>query len=338
MGETGRYPLVYQSIKLTLKYYQRINKLKPGTIIYEALQEQKSLNLSWYKNIDSILQVDNLYHKDHVTAFKFLYGGKNSNYQTNTHNSPKIPSHLTHLKVIQPLPSKKFRIEEILKTMKDYFRIGWENEKSNSIKLSLFYNKIKHSFKKEEYLDLVTNASYRYRTTKLRISAHDLEIEHGRYKNIPREDRICKWCKITLNANVVENEDHVLFSCDLYSNHRRKLINTIRKCRPKIMQCKINHPFETLSFSNLNSQLFTIQSKCKSFILDNCNCITDSETPLEASGSSTSNHNHDKNTLLNASSYILNAISTFIGKCFDKRSAFKKDLLNKTGTSNSIDM
>ena len=38
--------------------------------------------------------------------------------------------------------------------MKDYFKIAWEHEKSNSIKLSLFYNTIKQSFIKEEYLDL----------------------------------------------------------------------------------------------------------------------------------------------------------------------------------------
>ena len=71
--------------------------------------------------------------------------------------------------------------------MKDYFKIAWEHEKSNSIKLSLFYNTIKQSFVKEDFLDLVTNSSLRYGTTRLRISAHDLEIEQGPYKDIPRK-------------------------------------------------------------------------------------------------------------------------------------------------------
>ena len=32
-------------------------------------------------------------------------------------------------------------------------------------------------------------------TTKIKISAHDLEIETGRYKNIART---CKWCQLSL--------------------------------------------------------------------------------------------------------------------------------------------
>jgi hypothetical protein len=32
--------------------------------------------------------------------------------------------------------------------------------------------------------------------TKFRISDHKLEIEIGRYKKVPREQRICKACKV----------------------------------------------------------------------------------------------------------------------------------------------
>ena len=38
-GESGRYPLLYQSIKLTLKYYQRIDNIKTASIVKAALQE-----------------------------------------------------------------------------------------------------------------------------------------------------------------------------------------------------------------------------------------------------------------------------------------------------------
>ena len=122
------------------------------------------------------------------------------------------------------MPSKKFRIEYILKILKDNFKLEWAYEKKNSVKLSLFYDKIKNSFVKENYLDLVTNAKFRYTTTRLRISAHDLEIEQGRYKAIPREERICKWCQLTLNSKIIEDEHHVIFVCDLYSNLRSKLL------------------------------------------------------------------------------------------------------------------
>ena len=230
-GETGRYPLIYQSIKLTLKYYQRVDKMKPGSIVHAALQEQKHMNLPWYQNIESLLKLDEIFHLDHVTAFKFLHGDNDS--ETKTTNAPKHSQEdltcFKNHKIIKPLPSKKFRLEIILKNLKDHFKLSWDYEKKTSTKLSLFYGTIKTHFEKEQYLDLVTNASYRFRTSRLRISAHDLEIEYGRYKNIPREQRICKWCKLTLNENRIENEHHLLFECDLYASLRSKLIQSIQK-------------------------------------------------------------------------------------------------------------
>jgi hypothetical protein len=41
--------------------------------------------------------------------------------------------------------------------------------------------------------------------SKFRISAHNLEIEMGRYKNKPRDERLCSGCL------KVKNEVHFLF-------------------------------------------------------------------------------------------------------------------------------
>ena len=98
--------------------------------------------------------------------------------------------------------------------------------------MSLFYNNIKHSFQKEQYLDLVKNASFRYRTTQLRISAHDLEIEKGRYTKTARDLRTCQWCNTCMGVKSVENENHVLFECDLYADQRAKLIERLNKSPP----------------------------------------------------------------------------------------------------------
>ena len=65
--------------------------------------------------------------------------------------------------------------------------------KESSAKLFLFYNLKKLDFEKEPYLDFVKNTKSCYCKTRLRISAHNLEIEYGRYKNIPRDQRKCKW-------------------------------------------------------------------------------------------------------------------------------------------------
>ena len=64
---------------------------------------------------------------------------------------------------------------------------------TDSSKLYL-YSKLKSEIKLEDYLIKETNFKTRQLITKFRVSDHCLEIEIGRYKNIPREQRICKEC------------------------------------------------------------------------------------------------------------------------------------------------
>ena len=63
---------------------------------------------------------------------------------------------------------------------------------------------------------------------KLRTSSHALEIEVGRYKDNPREERICKLC----NLNCVENEAHFLTSCPYYKDERKILFNRFSNLIP----------------------------------------------------------------------------------------------------------
>ena len=60
----------------------------------------------------------------------------------------------------------------------------------------------------------------------LRISAHNLYIERGRYERpyIPREGRWCAYCFMTNSTTALEDEEHVLLHCPLYSNIRSKLL------------------------------------------------------------------------------------------------------------------
>ena len=71
-GESGRYPLIYQSVQLTLNFYKRLLKSSPNnnTFVYAALKEQQLLNLPWYRKIEPLLKFDEMYHLDHVTAYK----------------------------------------------------------------------------------------------------------------------------------------------------------------------------------------------------------------------------------------------------------------------------
>ena len=80
----------------------------------------------------------------------------------------------------------------------------------------LFFAKLKDHFGTEEYLLMMTNAKLRKKITQLRLSAHKLEIEVGRHKNVKREERFCQHCRM----GKIESEEHFLFECPNYSKER----------------------------------------------------------------------------------------------------------------------
>ena len=82
------------------------------------------------------------------------------------------------------------------------------------------YNKLKNEIKLESRKIL----------TKFRISDHKLEIEIGRYKKVPREQRICKACK------VLDDEKHFFLYCHINYNIRNSLILEIVNYYPDFNQ------------------------------------------------------------------------------------------------------
>ena len=318
-GESGRYPLIYQSIKLTLNYYQRLDNLPSGSFVHAALQEQKSLNLKWYKNIESLMKIDKIYNQDHVAAFNTKSSDLNKNKPRQTTSSTSLGSpinplpsssksllkQLSKLRLARPLPSKQFRPNHILKHIREHFKSCWDYEKSTSSKLS-YYHSIKLTFTKEPYLDNLNNPVHRYRMTKLRISAHDFEIEKGRYSHIPREKRACKWCLLTLNVEIVEDEPHVLYYCDLYADLRSKLRITLNQAPFNLMSDVI------FVHNDLDQILMNLLSPTSKIDEDISFC--------HHYNPSISIHHPDSPHDLRP--YIINALGAFVGRIFDKRWQF----------------
>ena len=60
---------------------------------------------------------------------------------------------------------------------------------------------------------------------KIRISAHNLTVQKGRYTGIPRYDRICKVC----NTGSIENEQHFLLECPAYKLLREDYVLKLEK-------------------------------------------------------------------------------------------------------------
>jgi superfamily II helicase len=69
----------------------------------------------------------------------------------------------------------------------------------------------------------VKKYEYRKSICKLRISAHRLFIETGRYTNISKNERICKNC----TNQEIEHETHFLTRCPKLSGESDDLFNSI---------------------------------------------------------------------------------------------------------------
>ena len=311
-GDTGRLPLVYQSIKLSLNYFKRLMSINPKTFVSAAFREQKSMNLPWYRNIESLLKIDEIYSLDHVAAFRTI---KNLKPTTIKHDQSLGP--LTHTRAVKPLKSRKFRVNKIILNITNNFKQHWESQKSMSSKLA-FYHSIKSEFNREPYLDLVKGFSRRYSTTKLRISAHDFQIEKGRYINLPRDQRICQWCKTNMGLKVIEDEPHVLYECELYSKHRSRLFSNLEKTPDiKINEVQTIHNEISLNTNNFKSKLMAILSPNHSNYTQQQNDLTTnihSAQSLEITPSSPAFASFQKRR-----SYAVNCVCTFFLHCFEER-------------------
>ena len=58
------------------------------------------------------------------------------------------------------------------------------------------YKEIKSNYLLETYLSQVKDLNKRVAVTKLRLSAHNLPGEIGRYSNTPKKNRLCTLCNL----------------------------------------------------------------------------------------------------------------------------------------------
>ena len=138
------------------------------------------------------------------------------------------------------------------------FKAKWGNDISSQSKLDI-YRIVKYQFGVEDYVKMNMNKKLRSVLVQLRAGCLPIEIELGRYQNIPRQERICKQC----SSETVENEIHFMtfmFNCSKYTDIRLDLQQNVdRECRHDSPDSdRINALF---SSRNL---LF----KCANFIID----------------------------------------------------------------------
>ena len=107
------------------------------------------------------------------------------------------------------------------------YKHKWGNDVASQTKLDN-YKIMKHEFGAEEYVKFVMSKKLRSTLVQLRAGCLPIEIELGRYLQIPRNERLCKQC----TSGTVENEKHFLFHCTRYSDIRHDLTREINSVCP----------------------------------------------------------------------------------------------------------
>ena len=207
-GELGEYPISTKIQQSLLAYWQRISQLKykRNTLLGASFTSQRSLlepkTKSWLKHIHNLCNDLNIHDSD---------------------------AHNTGPASFKALCRKKLQTQ---------FEKRWKQNLNTNHKL-ITYNTIKSKFEYEKYLDTILDIRHRITLTKLRISAHKLEIERGRYLNVPRNNRTCIICDL----NTLENEFHFLCICPRLTQLRNQLykklehLNLFTILSPSIPEC-----------------------------------------------------------------------------------------------------
>jgi len=228
-GEMGRIPLQIVIIKQILKYNLYLKSKDDDALVKQFLHISQEIS------------------KKNTNSYSFLM-----------------------LDLLQMCRSQRFRnskhltedsITDFISTLTTKYKEFWKNKIETSTKLD-FYRTFKRDYKAEDYLDLTPVISTKRDYTKFRTSNHKLAVETLRYKRpvVPREQRICEFC----NQNEIEDENHMIFSCNTYEDMREtyfEKIGTFLDINPKIKNEFVKIVFNT---SNRFAIMYTSNfiSKC----------------------------------------------------------------------------
>ena len=194
--ETGRHPVTLSAHIQAIKYFLRFPSTKVQSLlnIYYEKERRSQYSDPFIKYIIDKLNkigMPNVWREQLIQQHDFS-------------KDTKLIAHIkTRLKDISS--------QEIVSALEE-----------NQGKL-IFLKQAKQNHNFESYLH-INNFENRRAITKLRTSSHKLEIETGRWNKIPRDQRVCKKCIL----NKIEDENHLLFECQMYGTERKEFYDTIK--------------------------------------------------------------------------------------------------------------
>lgn len=228
-GETGRYPIEFEILSTSLKYFNRITEMNESSLLHQCLLDNTTFkHNSWLKNIETLTKIS--LDNSNVTQNKFNPRDINQNLQSKFQN-------WWHLKLFDDKNTKS----------------QYGNKLRN-------YRTYKYNFRKEDYLNILTHKNLRSSFAQLRLSSHKLHIETGRYaklqERLPPNERLCKKCPL----NICEDEFHFLIICPFYEEERNTLMNNVRTLFPHIRAYNCHELFGWL-MANLDENVLLSLAK-----------------------------------------------------------------------------
>jgi len=200
-GELGRYPLYVTRFVKIIKYWCKLinsDNIILQCVYKQALDDCKKGHKNWVTNVKKLLC-------DYGFAYIF------EEQSVSNYNNFIAAYRQRIIDCSQQQWYGSMQTSPILDTYKIY----------------------KLNFEYERYLDTLPG-TLRFYITRIRLSAHSLRIQTGRYANnrTPRNERYCLFC----NMHDLEDEFHFVCVCPAYKTLREKYLKTYYYNRPSMIK------------------------------------------------------------------------------------------------------
>ena len=140
-------------------------------------------------------------------------------------------------------------------TLHELYCNNWKNAVACVPKLRT-YILYKNEYLTEPYVECDINRAHRSALAKFRCGILPVSVGTGRFNAIPLEFRLCVFCV----DNVVEDEYHFFFSCNLYNDLRSSLFDYLRQDVPDFDTLDLNDKMIYLMSRNAIRKLLNLYS------------------------------------------------------------------------------
>ena len=188
LGDCGRYPLYINATKRCIKYWLKILRMQDNRYVKKCYIMLKCYSEAGVTNWASYIK-----HLLYSNGFGYVWDR-------------------------QSVANERQFINSFVQRSKDQYIQQWYANIQRNSKLSAYIG-FKTVYEHESYLNGVSIRKFRRILAQFRVSAHNLEIERGRYSGVARIDRICKICQSS-----IEDEFHFVLICDIYRDLRVKYL------------------------------------------------------------------------------------------------------------------